>query len=118
MISTKEADVLLHASRTGCYVTAEASVLEMAAAGLLFDHGPQALAAGDHYLVMTTKGRAALNEWKAAQPPPPKPKRRRQSPAFECWRNYVDACEHVPFPIFLREIYPERERYGSWRGGL
>ena len=117
MITNKQADVLQHTSRTGRYVTSDPLVLEMAKEGLLYDHGPQQLAAGDHYLVTTPKGRAALVEWEKAQPPPPKPKRRRRSEAFEYWQNYVDACERISFRDFLRDIFPYREDR-KWTGGL
>lgn len=109
MITNRQADVLLHTSSNGRYVTDEADVIQMGKDGLLFDHGPQALAGGMHYLVMTPKGREALNEWKAAQPPPPKPKRRPQSRAFEAWMNYCDACGRFPFSQFYKEVWPTYE---------
>lgn len=117
MITQFEADVLLHASSNGRYVTGEAAVLAIADAGLLFDHGPQRLAAGDHYLVTTAKGREALNEWKAAQPKPPKPKR-RCSEQFQAWRDYLGATyDHMSFPDFLKHVWPYRHEYGNYRGG-
>lgn len=85
MITNAVADVLAHASNTGRYVGEGHALMEIARAGLLHDHGPQALAGGAHYLTMSVKGREALSEWRAAQPKPPKPKRR--SAAFESWQT-------------------------------
>jgi hypothetical protein len=111
-LTTFEADVLAHASSNGRYVTGDRSVLVLADRGFLRDYGPQALAAGDHYLTMTPKGREALSTWRAAQPKPPKPKRRRQSPAFEAWRNYREACGHSSFSEFLEKVWPSRRSLG------
>lgn len=109
-ISNFEADVLLHTSSNGRYVTDERRVIEMADRGLLFDHGPQPLAGGMHYLVTTPKGRAALNDWKAAQPKP-KPVKRR-SVQFQKWRDHCEVFSPIPFPQFLKEVWPVR--YASY----
>jgi hypothetical protein len=109
MITDKEADVLSHASSNGRYVTGDKAVLAMAETGLLYDHGAQRLAGGDHYLVMTPRGREALNEWRAAQPKL-KPTRRR-SEQFQAWRSYCEACRRIPFSEFLKEIWPNRNHY-------
>lgn len=108
MITNRQADVLLHASRNGRYVTDEADVIQMGRDGLLFDHGPQALAGGMHYLVMTPKSREALSEWKRAQPAPPKPpKPKRIGKAFAAWRQYREATfDRIGFPEFNKEIWP------------
>lgn len=111
MISDYVASILSHTSDNGRFVTDEKRVLEIAEAGLLFDHGPQALAGGAHYLTTTMAGRQALSEWRAAQPKPPKPKRRPQTRQFEAWRSYCEAFRRVPFGEFLREIWPSQERY-------
>ncbi len=108
-LTSQEADVLLHTSRTGRYVTGEAEVIAMAARGLLRDYGPQALAGGDHYFEMTPKGREALKEWKAAQPAPPKPKRSKRSPAFAAWRAMSEHTS-ISFRDFLQRIWPKRHR--------
>lgn len=113
MITQFEADVLLHTSSNGRYVTDEAKVIAMGVAGLLFDYGPQPLAAGAHYLVTTPKGREALNEWKAAQPKPKKPKR-RCSEQFQAWRDYLGATyDRMSFPDFLKNVWPHRHEYGN-----
>jgi hypothetical protein len=111
MITDREADVLLHTSNTGRYVTDEKAVLGMASAGLLFDHGPQTLAGGMHYLVTTTKGRQALSEWKAVQPKP-KVKKRRISREFEAWMDFRDAYPGTTFPEFHAKVWPDRR--GWW----
>lgn len=105
MITNRESDVLLHASSNGRYVTTEPDVIAMGEAGLLFDHGPQALAGGAHYLVTTPRGRAALNEWKAAQPKPVV-KKRRISPAFDRWRAHREAGYRYSFSEFWKELWP------------
>jgi hypothetical protein len=109
MIISPEAEILLHTSRTGRYVSDEALAIDLGRRGLLFDHGAQALAGGAHYLVTTPEGRKALSEWKAAQPPPPKSKRRKASPVFASWRAYEDACGRIPFAEFLKTIWPQRQ---------
>ncbi|HEY3898951.1 MAG TPA: hypothetical protein VGM54_10080 [Chthoniobacter sp.] len=109
MITDFEALVLVHTANTGRYVSGEKQVIEMGRRGLLFDHGAQSLAAGDHYLTMTVAGRAALSEWRAAQPKP-RVKRRRRSRAFEDWMNFRDAGYRLPFDRFLAEVWPERKR--------
>lgn len=112
VLTTFEADVLLHASSNGRYVTDECAVIAMGKAGLLFDYGPQVLAGGAHYLVTTAKGRQALSEWKAAQPKPPKAKRSRRSEQFQAWRDYLDAtCDRMSFPEFLKTVWPNRYAY-------
>jgi len=111
-LSAWEADILLHTSTNGRFVTDEARVIALAGRGLLFDHGPQALAGGAHYLVTTAKGRAALGAWKAVQPRPVVRKvRRRRSEQFQTWREYRDACDHrISFPEFLRDVWPSYSR--------
>lgn len=113
MITNREADVLLHTSKNGRYVTDEADVIAMGERGLLFDHGAQRLADGMHYLVPTAAGREALSEWKAAQPPPLKPKRAPRSPAFQAWSDYKEAYGRLTFSEFWKDIWPAyRRRYG------
>lgn len=108
VITNQEADILRHASRTGRYVSNEPLCINLGERGLLYDHGPQRLAGGDHYLVMTGAGRVALNEWQSSQPKPPKPKRRASS-AFQAWRAYLDATyNRMAFPQFLKEVWPRR----------
>lgn len=104
MITDKEADILRHTSDNGRYVTNEEFVIEMGKRGLLFDHGPQRLAGGMHYLVTTMKGREELNEWQRSQPKPKK--KRRRSEVFDSWQNYMDACGRIPFSEFWKEIWP------------
>lgn len=82
----------------------------MAEDGLLYDHGSQALAGGAHYLVTTPKGRAALSEWKAAQPMPKKQKR-KASEQFVGWQAYCESFKRIPFPEFLKEVWPHRHSY-------
>lgn len=82
MITNEQQAILRHTSNTGRYLTGGTSrdfvvCQELAAAGLLRDHGPQRLADGDHYYTTTAKGREALNEWQATQPKP-KPLTRSQ----------------------------------------
>lgn len=103
MITVKEYEILDHASSNGRYVTGDPFVLEMAARGLLKDYGPQALADGAHYFETTSRGRAALNEYRATLP---KPKKRRVSRAFESWERYTEACGNVPFKTFLKDVWP------------
>ncbi len=111
MITNHEADVLLHIASNGRYVTNEADVIAMGKRGLLFDHGPQVLAGGAHYLVTTPAGRSALSEWKIAQPKPPKLKRRRPSEAFEAWRTFCDVFNRIPFSQFWKEVWPNRKAH-------
>lgn len=100
MISNHQADILRHASNNGRYVCDELPDLkELAETGLFYDHGAQGLAGGMHYYTVTAKGRAALNEWQAAQPRP-KGKKRRISPEFADWRCYVEACGRISFREF------------------
>lgn len=112
ILTKQEADILLHTSSNGRYVSGEALAIDLGRRGLLYDHGPQQLAGGAHYLVMTGKGRTELNAWKAAQPPPPKRKARRMSEQFRAWRAYLEAtCNRMPFPKFLKEVWPHRNEY-------
>ncbi len=112
MITRHELDVLEHTSRTGRYVTDEASVLDMAKRGLLLDYGEQRLADGMHYFTLSQKGRALLNEHdkNLCRFPQPKPKR-PASEQFAAWRNYCDACQHTSFSVFLKEVWPFRRSY-------
>lgn len=107
-ITNRQADVLLHASSNGRYVTNEPDVIAMGEEGLLLDYGPQYLAGGMHYLVTTPTGRKALSEWKRAQPIPKQPKRRK-SRVFECWQRYEDACGRIEFSTFWKDIWPTYE---------
>lgn len=105
-ITAEQASVLRHTNENGRYVTADPAVLAMTEAGLLFDYGKQALAAGDHYLGLTRDGRAALAAWTRLQP---KPKaKRRSSEMFLEWARYCDACRRIPFRQYYREIWPYR----------
>ena len=91
-------DILSHTSRTGRYVSDEPLALEMAQAGLLHDHGPQALAGGMHYLTMTALGRSTLVAHKATLPKP-KPLTRSQ----RRYREYLSISEsYRGFGDFLR----------------
>lgn len=110
ILTAFQSDVLLHTSSNGRYVTDEAAVLEMAKLGLLYDHGPQRLAGGMHYLVMTRAGRSALNEWHAAQPKP-KVKKRRMSEQFQSWRNFCDGYDRISFSEFLKTVWPNRHSF-------
>lgn len=109
MISNAVADILSHTSNTGRYVGEGHALMEIARAGLLHDHGPQQLAGGAHYLTMTVKGREALAQWRAAQPKPRKV--RRRSEQFEGWRAYCESFKRISFPEFLRDVWPNRNRY-------
>lgn len=109
-----EADVLRHTSNNGRYVTGEERVIELASRGLLFDHGPQRLAGGMHYLVMTPEGRRQLNLWQAAQPKP-KARKRRVSRQFRAWRDYVDANGYRKFPDFLTNVWPECKHWPCYQ---
>lgn len=111
MITNREADVLAHTAHNGRYVTDEADVIAMAAAGLLRDHGAQALAGGMHYLVITERGRDALRDWRAMQPPPPKSKRRRRTEIFESWMTYCEVFARVTFKEFREQVWPNRRMY-------
>lgn len=111
MITPFEYEVLRHASDNGRYITGDKAVLAMADKGLLFDYGPQALAAGDHYLTTSMKGRAAINEYRASLPKPLPIKQRRCSEAFAAWRRYCDACGRVGFPEFLKKVWPHRREW-------
>lgn len=98
-LTTEEAGILAHTSNTGRYVGEGHALMALASRGLLCDHGAQELAGGAHYLTMSSAGREALNEWRAAQPPPPKV--RRQSKSFRAWRDYCEANGRLSFPEFL-----------------
>lgn len=106
LIDNWTADVLRHTSNAGRYVTDEKRVIALAEKGLLYDHGPQRLAAGAHYLVMTGKGREALNAWSAAQPKPVVKKQRRVSREFGAWRRYCEANRRLGFREFHQEVWP------------
>lgn len=85
-------DILLHTRRTGRYVTDEPHVIQMARNGLLFDHGPQRLADGMHYLTMGSKGREMLIAHDEAQPKP-KPLTRSQRRYREYLSEYGDGFD-------------------------
>lgn len=111
-ITSKQADILAHANDTGRYVTGEKEVFDLAAAGLLNDHGGTGFwPKGTRGFTISRKGRDALREWRAAQPPPQKPKRRRQSPQFEAWQSFCDGCKWMPFAQFVKEVWPHRMDY-------
>lgn len=118
MISDYEAEILRHTSSNGRFVTDEKRVIELAERGLLYDHGPQRLAGGMHYLVMTGKGRTALNEWhsfmKAYGPKPPKVKVRRKSKQFRAWEDYCEANGRLGFSEFLKEVWPECKSWSQY----
>lgn len=87
MITNQQADVLRHTSNNGRYATDEEFVIQMGRYGLLFDHGPQRLADGMHYLTM-----------------------RRCSREFRAWRDYLEAaCDRVSFSYFHKNIWPNHE---------
>lgn len=111
MITPFEYEVLRHASDNGRYVTGDKAVLAMAEAGLLRDYGPQALAAGDHYLTTSAKGRAALSEYRASLPKPAPAKQRRCSEAFRSWRQYAEANGRCGFSDFLKNVWPNRRQW-------
>lgn len=110
-----EADILSHASQNGRFVTGEQRVIDLAGRGLLYDHGPQPLAGGAHYLVTTLRGREALSAWRAAQPKPKAPKRPRQSRQFRAWMNYCDANGRYGFAEFLKNVWPECRLWPEYR---
>lgn len=114
LLTDWEADVLRHTSNNGRYVTDEKRVIELATRGLLYDHGPQRLAGGMHYLVMTGKGRDALNEWQAAQPKPKPIKVKRRSRQFQAWQDYMDANGRLGFPEFLKKVWPECKHWSQY----
>lgn len=61
-LSSNQADILSHTSRTGRYVSdEEPDLTALVQRGLLHDHGAQSLAGGMHYYTSTPEGRAALN---------------------------------------------------------
>lgn len=61
-LTGNQVDILRHTSRTGRYVSdEEPDLADLAARGLLRDHGAQPLAGGMHYYTPTPAGRAALN---------------------------------------------------------
>lgn len=101
-----EYDILRHASDNGRFVTDEAKVIAFAERGWMHDYGPQVLAGGAHYLVVTVKGREVMNEYQRSLPPPPKPKRRIPSRAFSAWRDYNEMFRRVSFGHFWREVWP------------
>lgn len=110
-LTKEEAEIMLHTSITGRYVSNDPLAIDLGKRGLLCDYGPQALAGGDHYLMLTPAGRAALSEWKSEQPKPPRSKRRRQSPTFVSWRNFLDAGYRMSFSKFVKEVWPRRHEY-------
>lgn len=112
-ITNQEADILIHASNNnGRYVTEEPVALDLAERGLFENRGRWALAGGAFALMLTAAGRAAINEWRAAQPKP-KAKKRRTSPAFESWRHYCEANGRFGFGDFLKLVWP-RVKDGSF----
>lgn len=115
-ITEWEAEILAHTSRNGRFVTGEQRVIDLAGRGLLFDHGPQRLTAGAHYLVTTMKGRAALSAWRSAQPKPKPAKRRRRSKSFQAWRDYLEANGRMGFREFLARIWPECRQWRQYGG--
>lgn len=94
MITKEEFEILAHTSRTGRYVSDHRGALvTLTDAGFLRDYGPQRLADGDHYYETTPSGRAALAEWKAAQPKPPAVQKRTQQrrERYRRFRSCADA---------------------------
>lgn len=89
--------MLAHTQRTGRYVTGDLSVLQMAQKGLLYDHGAQKLAGGDHYFTLTVRGKEALTSHLDSQPKP-KPQSRSQQryrrylEFGDCFRTFLDFC--------------------------
>ena len=114
-LSQEQIEVLLHTSRTGRYVTGELLVIQMAQSGLLYDHGPQKLAGGDHYFTMTVRGREVLSEHLASLPKPP-PITKRQSRAKERYRRWLDYGDC--FRSFLDFCYWDAEKQRERRLGL
>jgi hypothetical protein len=97
-LSPNQIDILKHTSRTGRYVSNEPDCATLADSGLLHDHGPQALAAGDHYYTLTATGRKAIADHLASLPKPPPISRRKQR-AKDRYRRFIDHGD--AFPSFL-----------------
>jgi hypothetical protein len=108
MITKTQADILDHTSNRaagGFYCGNSESMQSLVALGFMASAGHKAFVE-EEYFVLTAAGRAALSQWRSAQPKPKIIKRRR-SPAFQQWRAYLDATYHrVSFPEFLKEIWP------------
>lgn len=102
-LNTFECDVLAHTSRTGRYVTGEPAVIEMANRGILHDHGPQSLAGGDHYLVMTQMGRQALMAHNATLPKPALCRKLARSQ--ERYRSFLNADSELKFGEWIKTRY-------------
>jgi len=106
-LGQEEAEILLHTSRTGRYVTGDPQVIALAECGLLNDYGPQQLAGGDRYFTLSAAGREALNAWKEAQPQPQiRPLTRSQ----KRWQEYCAYAEAWPisFKAWLKLQFPKK----------
>lgn len=114
MITDYEADILRHTRNNGRFVTDDRRVIEMSERGMLLDFGPWSVAGGMHFLKITKKGRAALNEWESAQPKP-KVKKRRVSRQFRAWRDYESANGRLGFSKFLKQVWPECKHWEAYR---
>lgn len=108
MLTNNEADILRHTARTGRYVTGDAEVIALGKRGLLHDHGPQALARGDHYFTLTEQGRAALREWQATQPKAKPPTKRQRR--YRTWRTLQEIYPKLTFRAFLTEPAYQHDR--------
>jgi len=107
MITNQQADILDHTSNraAGGFYCGDSPVMQqLIALGLMQSAGRKSFVP-DEYFSMTASGRAALREWRAAQPKPAIPQRRK-SRAFESWEVFCDACGHTPFSQFWKEIWP------------
>jgi hypothetical protein len=85
MITPGQSEILSHTVKNGRFVTLDEDVLAMASAGLLRDHGPQALAGGAHFLTTTFMGRTKLSEFRDSLP--------RPKPLTRAQRRYQDFLE-------------------------
>lgn len=101
MITKQEFDILEHTSRTGRYCSDEQLCVSLGERGFLYDHGPQALAGGMHYLVMTSKGRRALVEYKDSLPEP-EPLPRRTQRARETYQRFLRCDFGISFGEWLK----------------
>lgn len=90
-MNKEQIEILLHTSRSSRFVSDPTTdLIELSDAGLLYDHGPQAIAGGMHCYVTTMKGRKALNSWHATQQKPKPPTRAQRR--YSDWLSGPSIC--------------------------
>ena len=101
-LTNSQASILEHTSERaagGLYCGDSADMQALVSAGLMQEAGRKSFVP-DPYFKLTAAGRAALSQWRAAQPRIIPPKRRR-SEVFTRWMAWGGRSQ-CPFPEFWR----------------